>query len=491
MPIPDIRPETIALINTMAGSPSVSAVAGGPIDVSWIDPLALGDLWTAAHATQLMRGTDLLRIPAANAARAIQELGDKMEPLFRGSACRDYLVFLAPRAEQEAANDAKGFATFAWENACFALRRCIEPSHAGLAAPARRLLEASKPHAKPQLAIALARLVDAACEEGVLCQLAIDLAHSPLVIEELRVAASLDLTATILLADIANCHSRRSSATTPEGRYRLSDCPPYPTFAEAGLRAAAERVRNIHAFEIPYASDKAFTLSESAVIARLACVALDRDEIWLPAVLEELFHKVSVAPTAAKTMPSQSVALALGHAIEAFPTPEAVTTLREVVRDIRHAGVKKRLPRNLRGAERDLAKRPEIALRLPPDLPVSKSQLTILSHCLEAGFALDMTLAYEDWRARLVEPSQVRPLTASLVWRFLDRDGASAVALPVLDGERMALLDAAGEEVAPSATCRVALWHPLSLGRNVSRTRRMARPLSRVADQATFQTGVS
>jgi hypothetical protein len=457
MPTPDIRPETIALINTMAGAPGVSRAAGVPIDVSWIDPLALGDLWTAAHATELMRGTDLLPTPAANAARAIQELGDKMEPLFRGSACRDYLVFLAPRAEREAAASANGLATFAWENACFALRRCIEPSHHGLAAPARRLLEASKLHAKPHLAIALARLVDAACEERVLCQLAVDLAHSPLVIEELRVASSLDLVAAILLADLANCHSHGSSATTPEGRYRLSDCPPYPAFAEAGLRAAAERVRKIHAFEIPYASDKGFTLSESSVIARLACVALDRDETWLPPVLEELFHKVSVAPTAAKMMPSQSVALALGHAIEAFPTPEAVTTLRAVVRDIRHAGVKKRLPRNLRGAERDLTKRPEIALRLPPDLPVSKSQLTILSHCLEAGFVLDMTLAYENWRARLVEPSQVRPLTASLVWRFLDRDGGGAVALPVLDGERVALHDAAGREVAPTNTCRVAL----------------------------------
>jgi len=52
MSIPDIRPETIALINWMTGAaPINSSLAAEPIDLAWIDPLALGDLWTAAHET--------------------------------------------------------------------------------------------------------------------------------------------------------------------------------------------------------------------------------------------------------------------------------------------------------------------------------------------------------------------------------------------------------------------------------------------------------
>ena len=116
-------------------------------------------------------------------------------------------------------------------------------------------------------------------------------------------------------------------------------------------------------------------------------------------MLDELFRKVSLAPNAAKTAPSQSVSIALGHAVEAFPTPEAVATLRDVLRAIRHAGVKKKLQRDLRGAERGLANRPEIALRLPLGQAISKPQLTTITRCLEAGLALRMELPYEDWRA--------------------------------------------------------------------------------------------
>jgi hypothetical protein len=455
MSMPDIRPETIALINKMAGAPSDSWVAGEPIDTTWIDPLALGDLWTAAHETAVSRDPRLLRTPAADAARAVLDLGWKMEPAFRGSACRDYLDLLAREIEKD-----PGGSSYTWRKACFALRRCIELSYDGLALAARRFLAASERLAMPHLAIALARLVDPACEARVLERLAAELAHSPLLVDELRMGASLDLPANLLLADLASLHDLAPAANAADGRYRLSDCPPYPALAEPGLRQARERVRKLHAFELPYAPDKAFTLKESAVIAHLARVALDRDEAWLPPVLDELFRKVSLAPTTAKTMPSQSVALTLGKAIEAFPTPEAAATLREVIRDIRHVGVKKRLQRNLRGAERGLAGRPEIALRLPPDQPMSKPQLTTLARCLEGGLALGMTLDYADWRARLGEHPQARTLAASLVWRFLDPAGGAVAALPVLNRDRLTLQDVSGKEVAPAPACRVTLWHP-------------------------------
>jgi hypothetical protein len=466
VPTPDIRPETIALINKMAGpTPSDPSAAGEPTDLSWIDPLALGDLWTAAHGTELLwRGQHPARNPAADAARAILAVGRKMEPAFRGSACRDYLDLLAHAAEKAAAEAADGgsiyTSIYTWRKACFALRRCIELSSEGVGTAAQRFLAASEHYAIPHLAVALARLVDPACEARVLERLAADLADSPLLVDELRMAASLDLSANLLLADLASPDDLTPAATTAEGRYRLSGCPRYAAIAESGLRQAAERVRKLHTFELPYASDKAFTLAESAVIARLAHVALDRDEAWLPPVMDELFRKVSLAPTTAKTTPSQSVSLALGNAIEAFPTPEAAATLREVIRNIRHAGVKKRLQHNLRGAERGLARRPEIALRLLRDQPMSKSQLTMLARCLEAGLALGMTLNYEDWLVRLAEHPQARALTASLVWRLVDMAGGSIAVLSVSDGDRLALQDVAGNEIAPAPASRVTLWHP-------------------------------
>jgi hypothetical protein len=312
----------------------------------------------------------------------------------------------------------------------------------------------------PHLAVALARLVDPACEARVFDKLAADLADSPLLVDELRAAACMDLPTNIFLADVASPHFRTSAAAIADGVQRLSNCPTFVAFAEAGLKRAVARLRKIHAFELPYESDKAFTLKESVVIARLARVALERDELWLPPVLDELFRKVTLAPTPARTAPSQSVALALGHAVEALPTPEAVATLGEVVRTTRHAGVVKRLQRNLRGAERGLAGRPEIALRLPPDQPLSKSQLTTLARCLEAGLATGMALDYEDWRVRLAEHPYARALTASLVWRIIDPAGSSVAVLPLCDGGGLALRDVAGADVRPMEGCRVALWHP-------------------------------
>jgi hypothetical protein len=460
MSTPEMRPETIAFIKVMTGATRLDRRLGGEsIDVAWIDPLALGDLWIIAHETEVMRGAHLLQTPAAIAALAVRGLADRMQPAFRGSACAEYLDFLTGGIEKDPEENGAGGSIYTWQKACFALRRCVELSSAALAAPARRFLAASKRLAMPHLAVALARLVDPMCEAEVLSRLADDLAHSPLLVEELRIAALLDLPKNLALADIFY-PNLRSLPAIAEGGYCLSDCPPYAAFAEIGLKQAAERVRKLHAFELPYASDKAFTLDESGVIARLAHVALDRDEPWLAPVLDELFHKVSRAPTAAKTAPSQSVAMGLGRAVEAFPTPEATATLREVIRNVRHAGVKKRLQRNLRGAERGLAGRPEIALRLPADQPMSKPQLMTLTRCLEAGLALGMTLAYEDWRSRLWEHPQARALAASLVWRFVEPDGGALSALPVAASGRSALQDAAGADVAPAPTCRVMLWHP-------------------------------
>lgn len=460
---PDLDPEVIKLIDRMTGpAPSHRRFVGAPIDLAQIDALALGDLWAAAHATDLRGSHGPAKGLAAGTACVVLDLARKMEPVFRGSACLDYLDLLARKVEA-AEGPGNPWSTELREP-CFALARCIDLSFDGLGAAARRILAATDWQKEPHRALALARLAD--CEGSILDRLTAKLAGSPLFIDELRAAAALDLPANFAVVDAMYPDMRyadigEAGSAAGDDRYRLSDCPGYVTFAEAGLRQAVERVRRIHERELSYAADKAFTRDEAEVIGRLTRVALERDESWAPLVLDELFRKVSLAPTAAKTVPSQSVAIALGHAVEAFPTPEAVNTLRDVLRDIRHAGVKKKLQRNLPAAERGLAARPEIALRLPLDRPVSKPQLTALARCLEAGLALLMVLNYDDWRARLAEHPQAKTLAASLVWRVLDADGAGVAVLPVTERGRSTLRDVAGAVVTAAADRRVMLWHPL------------------------------
>ena len=456
----DLRPEALELIRRMTGPPpSHRRFVGEPIDLNQLDAVDLGDLWAVASATQLWGPGGPVQSLAADTARAVLELKRDLEPAFRGSVCSDHLNRLAGEAEEQPADVSRHSEASLWEKALFVISRCTDLSFDGLRAAAERFLAASDWMAMPHLAVALARLVGPSFETQALEKLAVDLAGSPLLVEELRAVARLDLAVNILVAKVAH-PSLGETASIDESRHPLSDHPGYAAFAQKGLEQAAGRVRDIHDFTLPYAADKAFTLAESAIIARLARVALDRDEPWAPPVLDELFRKVSLAPTAAKTAPSQSVAIALGHVVEAFPTPESIATLRQVLRDIRHAGIKKKLQPNLRGAERRLAGRPEIALRLPLDQPMPKSQLTALSHCLEAGLALGMELTFEDWRVRLAEHAQAKTLAGSLVWRLLDEAGRGRSVLPVMEAGRLTLQDVAGSIVAASPDCQVALWHP-------------------------------
>jgi hypothetical protein len=449
----ELHPETLRLLDRMLGPPpSHDRFAGPPIRWDQLDALALGDLWTTARKVSRAEGHFTSPGIAAGTARAILDRGKEMEPVFRGAACRDYLDLLALELENTADKNVYGFAGSECEAARFALSRCIELTFDDIGRAAGRFLTLLEPKDRPHLALALARL--AGCEARILDQLSADLADSPLFVDELRAVAAFGI-ATNLASDHVRYPSLDASAPSDEFQ-RLSEDADYAVLTEATLRHAAERIRLIHDRTSPYAADKAFTVQESGVIARLARIALKRDESWLPPVLDALFRKVSLAPTAAKSLPSQSVAVALGHAVEAFPTPEAVATLRAVLHDIRHAGVKKKLQRNLGGAERGLADRPEVALRLPADQPVSKQQLTTLARCLEASLATGMVLGYADWRSRLAEHPQAKMLAGALVWRM--GDGVSV--MPSIEHGHLVLRDAAGATVTPSDDCRVTLWHP-------------------------------
>ena len=454
-----LHPATLKLLDRMTGPPpSHSRFVGAPIDLAELDALALGDLWTAAHMVLHGAGQPSPSLAEAT-ARAVFNRGREVGIAFRGAACRDYLDFTTRQAEAVPDQSAFGALSFPWREARFALARCIELTFDGLGPAAARFLAATEWRAMPHLAVAMGRL--ARCEAQVLEKLAADLAGSPLLVDELHGLAELEVPAIIAVAVARYPETFEIAPETEELRYALSDDPGYAATAEKGLRQAAERMRRIHDAELPYAADKAFTREEAEVLGRLAGVALDRDEAWLPPVLDALFRQVSLAPTAAKTVPSQSLAIALGHAVEASPTPEAVATLRAVLRETRHAGVKKKLQRNLRGAERGLADRPEIALRLPPDQPVSKQQLKTLTRSLEAGLATGMALKYDEWRMRLAELAQAKTLAASLVWRIQDAAGDGVSIMPGMERGRLTLRDLAGALVEAAPDSVVMLWHPV------------------------------
>jgi Domain of unknown function (DUF4132) len=457
---PELHPVALKLLDRMIGPPPAhSRFVGEPIDLAELDPLVLGDLWTTAHTILWGPGQPPHGLAEA-AAQAVIDRGREIGVAFRGAACRDYLEFVTLQAEAETDKSAYGALSRPWREARFALARCIDLAFDGLGPAAVRFLAATEWVAMPHLAVAMGRL--AGCEAQVIEKLATDLASSPLLVDELRGLGELELAAVIAVAVGRYPEIFEIAPASEESRYAPSDDPAYAAVAEKALRQAAERVRRIHDGELPYAADKAFTIVEGEVIGRLAGVALDRDESWLPSVLHALFRQVTLAPTAAKTVPSQSVAIALGHAVEASPTPEAVATLRAVLRDIRHAGVKKKLQRNIRGAERGLANRPEIALRLPPDLPVSKQQLKTLTRSLEGGLATAMALSYDDWRTRLAEHVQVKALAASLVWRIQGPSGVGMPFVPGMEHGRLTLRDVAGAPVeAPPDDGRIMLWHPV------------------------------
>jgi hypothetical protein len=169
-------------------------------------------------------------------------------------------------------------------------------------------------------------------------------ANSPLRLAEFEVLQHVGLAALLAMARTMGGYYVKGDAD--EGKdpaVELADDAAYVAFAKETLEAAVRRLDDIHSGQVKYESDKAFEYRDAGVIARCVRVAAYRDDAWLRPLILALLPRVSVAPTAAKTVPSQSVAMALGHAVAAIPTPEGVLALRQALAVVRHAGVKKKL----------------------------------------------------------------------------------------------------------------------------------------------------
>jgi len=426
-----------------AAEPDHPRFIGAPVDISQLTPQELGALWGPMQRARQQR-------EARPTAHALAEaMFDQARRLGR-----------APVLTRESALEV--FQTIPAEALGWAIEALGwlqgEPP-TGLAAELHRILgEPAKWAAHRYQAFVITRHLDHAAQAEL--QRLVREAHaaSPLVLQEFDLLPELSAAALQALADDLYGYYWPKDDERQDPALALSDEPAYIEFAQHALHSAARHIDDIHTGHVPYKADAAFPGEAPMVIARAMRVASLRDEPWLGELIGRLMPRVCVAPTAAKTLPSQSLAIALGHSIEGVPTPESVQALREALKLVRHAGVEKKLARNLKPAERALADRPETALRLAATGKPDKRQQALLAACLEAGFCRETELALPDWRSLLADSAGGAPLARTLVWSARGDDGTRRSFM--LDKKSLPFgVDGAAIELPEQA--RIALWHPL------------------------------
>ncbi|SBT94243.1 protein of unknown function [Streptomyces sp. DI166] len=372
------------------------------------------------------------------------------------------------------------------------------------------LLETEPETRRPHLLLAVAGLADEETARAIEARLVRKV--GPVVADELAVVAALPAEEQRLLRLTHRDRAHHEPPPLDDWR-RLVGHPGYAAYARRALEAAADRTDAIAKGEIPYRADKAFTDEEVRTVGQAARVALLRDEPWLPELFDRLLPGVALAPTAAKTLPSQAMLYELVRAAQDFPTPELVTTIRTVRRTVRHAGVPRQLDKMLRKVEAALAERTDVALRLPTlgfetdatteggvlrrtagdytavitvtdtaeltwekdgrplrstPAPVRRdhpalvkevrelvkrvnAQLVTLVRALEGGYTVDTHHPYGRWRTELAGHPLARTVVRRLIWEIEVAPGDWRAVLP----ETADALPEAPDDAA------VRLWHPL------------------------------
>lgn len=415
---------------------------GPPVDLTDWTPEELGVVWGALHRAARFGHDDTERFKLGRILLE-QVTGANLAPLLAGDQFLDAL-------------DAAGEYNGEWEYvlACLACLQGEIP--AGTAAQARRILgEASGWAERHYQAYLLARL--AGGDAPALFMQQMQERHArypmPLTLQELELLAQLKPDSLLALA--GSRHSsfwNRDSIGEPDPAEVLAGDAAYIAFARAILEQAASHIAAIHAGRVPYAADAAFATADSPVLARAARIASYRDDDWFRPVIATLLPLACVAPGTAKSAPSQSLAMALGHAVETIPTPESLLALRTALEQVRHAGIRKKLERNLKPAERALAERPDIAWRAGMPGPMGKRRQAVLARRLEAGYASEVRFSLEQWRA-LRGDADIDMVARALVWRMGDDQAF------MLDGE--GAIDAQGRPLALPESGEIGLWHPL------------------------------
>ena len=415
---------------------------GPPVDFNDWTPEELGAIWGALHRAARFGHDDIARL---NLARTLLEQVTEagLAPRLAGAVFLDAL---------DAAAEYNG----EWEYVIGCLACLQGEAPAGTAAQARRILgETSGWAERPYQAWLLARLAgdDVPAQFAQLMEERHARYPMPLTLQELALLPQLAQASLLALA--GSPHSsfwNRNSIGEADPAEVLADDAAYIDFARTILEQAARHIAAIHDGSVPYAADAAFATADSPVLARAARVAAYRDDAWFRPVIAVLLPLACVAPGTAKSAPSQSLAMALGHAVETIPTPESLLALRTALAQVRHAGIRKKLERNLKPAERALAERPDIAWRIGMPGPMGKRRQAMLAHRLEAGYASEVWFGLDQWRA-LRDDADIDMVARALVWRTADGQAF------MLDGE--GAIDAQGQPVQLPEQGDIGLWHPL------------------------------
>ncbi|MED5597847.1 hypothetical protein [Janthinobacterium sp. P210006] len=180
----------------------------------------------------------------------------------------------------------------------------------------------------------------------------------PLTLRELALLPQLSDASLLALARSPHSgHWSRDDIGDTDPAQVLAGDDAYAGFSRLILEEAACHLAAIHAGQLPYVADAAFATADSGVLARAARVASYRDDGWFAPVIATLLPQACVAPGTARSAPSQSLAMALGHGVETIPTPASLQALRTALEQVRHAGIRKKLERHLKPAEKALARR--------------------------------------------------------------------------------------------------------------------------------------
>ncbi|MGW2524495.1 DUF4132 domain-containing protein [Streptomyces sp. NPDC001617] len=462
-------------------------------DLAQISDEELGGLFVAAYRVGPAATPAMTRVRFV-----VEDAARERRPRYTPEACRRMFEALAERCEEQGWADlTRGLDT---------LERCTGPLP-DVSEPARALvgfwLEKDTVR-QPYALLAVAGLADDGTLRTAVERLSRDV--GPIVADEIAVMAGLTPAERTLLSEIDR--DNRFVSPLADAWRRSADNPAYVAFARRALEAAADRTDAIRAGEIPYQADKAFTDREITSLGQALRVALLRDEPWLPELFERLLPGTALAPTPAKTLPSQALLYEVVRAAQDYPTPELVTAIRTVRRTVRHAGVPKQLDKMLKKIDAALAERTDVALRLPRlefdddgvlrrtagdyeavvtvtdtatltwekdgrplrtvPAPVRRdhaalvkelrelvkrvnAQLITLVRALEGSFTVAAVHPYGWWRTELAAHPLARTLVRRLIWE-----------IEVAPGEWRAVLPETAELLpdAPDAAS-VRLWHPL------------------------------
>jgi hypothetical protein len=452
-------------LERLSGSPPAHPrFTGQAIDPGRLSDLELGSLLPWAERIVYLTAGD----PRQSDAQALLNYRQRRQPIFTAAAARDYFEVFAQRLQGPRADSLAQY-PFAVVGTALAtvLSNALEIRPAELADAVERILSRYEPSEEASVAaLLLAGLIGEQREQAMLERLECAMRAHPWGWAELvGLMTASHLERAVLAATGSNFrlvllleHSQDLDAMVR----RVAALPVYPSLCRPLMASATAHAQAIQSGLQPYAADQAFSTRDADALTLAACVALLRDEPWLPDILGSLLAQVCVAPNGAKTLPSQSVAIGLAHMIQAFPTPESVEALRSAHRLTRHAGVKKKLERSLRVAQKALGERPEVALRLPSNSTVSKQQLTVLARALETGYVQDAAHPFAQWQQRLIREPATQVLAESLIWRIQAPQMLPMTAMLRVEQGTCRYLDATGAEVPIRPVGgAVRLWHPL------------------------------